>query len=182
MECYKSERKISSLELFHRTPMRTNLREVKSNSMSTAGKLNFHLFCALSLFSFGTAMMDYLLVYPSRAIVGEEEFVAYHALLEAAIIPVSVMPFFIITIQNVFLFWSRPANIERGLVVVSLCCLLLDWSSSIFVQIPMNLKLNEGKDIALIQKVIETNWGRVFLESLQALSVIIMMVKGGSKE
>ena len=125
-------------------------------------------------------MMDYFLVYPSRAIVGDEEFVAYHALLESAILPVSVIPFFIITIQNVFLFWSRPANVEKGLVVVSLCCLLLDWASSIFVQIPMNLQLNNGKDMALIQEVIDTNWGRVFLESVQVLSVLVMMIKGGS--
>lgn len=127
-------------------------------------------------------MMDYFLVYPSRAIVGDEEFVAYHALLESAILPVSVIPFFIITIQNVFLFWSRPANVEKGLVVVSLCCLLLDWASSIFVQIPMNLQLNNGKDMALIQEVIDTNWGRVFLESVQALSVLVMMIKGGSDQ
>lgn len=150
--------------------------------MNTAGKINFHTFCALSFFSFGTAMMDYFLVYPSRAIVGEQEFVAYHALLEAAILPVSVIPFFVITVQNIFLFWSRPATVEKGLVVVSLCCLLLDWASSILVQIPMNLQLNHGKDVALIQQVIETNWGRVFLESLQALSVLVMMVKASSKD
>lgn len=150
--------------------------------MSATGKLNFHIFCALSFFSFGTAMMDYFLVYPSRAIVGESEFIAYHALLEAAILPVSVLPFFIITVQNIFLFWSRPAKVEKGLVVASLCCLLLDWCSSIFVQIPMNLTLNEGKNIALIQQVIDTNWGRVFLESLQGLFVLRMMYKGGSDE
>jgi hypothetical protein len=148
--------------------------------MNTAGNLNFHAFCALSFFSFGTAMMDYFLVYPSRAIVGEQEFITYHTLLESAILPISVLPFLVITVQNIFLFWSRPAKVEKGLVVVSLCCLLLDWASSIMVQIPMNLQLNNGKDIALIQKVIDTNWGRVFLESVQALSVLVMMIKGGS--
>ena len=148
--------------------------------MKTAGRINFHTFCALSFFSFGTAMMDYFLVYPSRAIVGEDEFVSYHSLLENAIIPVSVLPFLVITIQNIFLFWSRPANVEKGLIVISLCCLLLDWTSSILVQIPLNLQLNNGKDMMLIQQVIDTNWGRVFLESLQAFFVLIMMVKGDS--
>src|SRR5687768_3209751 len=81
-------------------------RIIKISSMckSNAGKLNFHLFCALTFFSFGTAMMDYFLVYPSRAIVGDKEFIAYHTLLENAILPINVLPFFIITIQNVFLF------------------------------------------------------------------------------
>jgi hypothetical protein len=150
--------------------------------MNIAGRINFHAFCALSFFSFGTAMMDYFLVYPSRAIVGEQEFVAYHNLLEVSIIPVSVIPFAVITLQNIFLLSSRPANVEKGLVVVSLCCLLLDWASSILFQIPMNLQLNHGKDMLLIQQVIDSNWGRVFLESLQALSVLVMMVKGGSRD
>lgn len=161
--------------------MQQNLKHT-AMSAPKAGHLNFHIFCALSFFSFGTAMMDYFLVYPSRAIVGDQEFVAYHALLEAAILPVSVVPFFIITIQNVFLLWSRPAHVKKGLVVVSLVCLLLDWASSVFVQIPMNLQLNEGKNMALIQDVIDTNWGRVFLESTQAFFVMIMMVKAGNGE
>ncbi len=147
--------------------------------MSKAGKINFHLFCALSFFSFGTAMMDYFLVYPSRVIVGENEFVEYHALLEAAIVPISVIPFFIITLQNIVLLWSRPANVERALVVASLACLLVDWASTILVQIPMNLQLNEGKNLQLINAVMDTNWGRVFLESLQVVFVLVMMVKGG---
>ena len=151
------------------------------SASSFAGKLNFHLFCALSFFSFGTAMMDYFLVYPSRLIVGADEFVAYHALLEGAILPISVLPFFIITIQNVVLFWSRPPKVEKALVVVSLTCLLFDWGISALVQIPMNLRLNEGKDVLLIQKVMDSNWERVFLESVQAVAALTMMVKGGYK-
>jgi hypothetical protein len=150
--------------------------------MSKAAKINFHFFCALSFFSFGTAMMDYFLVYPSRAIVGENEFVAYHALLESAILPISVIPFFIITLQNIFLLWWRPANVERSLVVTSLACLLVDWASSILVQIPMNLELNEGKNLQLINAVMDTNWGRVLFESLQVVIVFIMMIKGGREE
>jgi hypothetical protein len=146
--------------------------------MSKAGKINFHLFCALSFFSFGTAMMDYFLVYPSRVIVGDNEFVAYHALLESAIIPISVIPFFIITLQNVFLLWWRPGNVERSVAVASLACLLVDWASTILVQIPMNVELNSGKNLQLINAVMDTNWGRVFLESLQVVFVFIMMVKG----
>ena len=48
--------------------------------------------------------MDYFLVYPSRAMVGEQEFIAYHSFLEAAILRVSVFPFIVMTIQNIFLF------------------------------------------------------------------------------
>ena len=150
--------------------------------MSTTGKINFHTFCALSFFSFGTAIMDYFLVYPSRAMVGEQEFIAYHSFLEAAILRVSVFPFIVMTIQNIFLFWSRPVMVENGLVVLSLCCLLLYWASSIVFQIPMNLQLNLGKDMAVIREVMDSNWGRLFFESLQVLSVLVMMIKGGMKD
>jgi hypothetical protein len=52
--------------------------------------------------------------------------------------------------------------------------------SAVLFQIPMNLQLSRGKDMALIQQMMESNWGRVFFLSLQALSVLAMMAKGGS--
>ncbi|MBC7920853.1 MAG: hypothetical protein H7Z75_07140 [Ferruginibacter sp.] len=128
-----------------------------------------HAFLALTFYSYGTAMMDYFLVYPSRALIGEREFVVYHALLEERIVPISVVPFALLTVLNVLLFWFRPTGWSRQLVWASFGCLLVDWASSLFIQIPMNLRLNGGKDPALIQRVMETNWGRVFLETTQAL-------------
>jgi hypothetical protein len=139
-------------------------------------------FFAFTFFSYGTAMMDYFLVYPSRLIVGESEFVAYHALLEERILPISVIPFGLLTILNILLFWFRPGHLPKGLVWASLLCLLLDWVSSIFFQIPMNLQLNHGKDPALIQHVMDTNWGRIFLESAQALIAFLMMQSSQSND
>src|SRR5688572_4780953 len=112
-------------------------------------------------------MMGYFLFYSSPAIRRENEFVGFYPLLESGFLPISVIPFFIITLQNIFLWWWRPANVERSLVVASLACLLVDWASSILVQIPMNLELNQGKNLQLINAVMDTNWGRVFLESIQ---------------
>jgi hypothetical protein len=128
-----------------------------------------NLFIALTFFSYGTALMDYFLVYPSRAIVGANEFVAYHALLEDRILPISVAPFAVLTILNLWLLWRRPTDVPKIFVWLSLICLLLDWASSVLVQIPMNLQLNTGKDPVLIQRVMDTNYGRIFLESAQAL-------------
>jgi len=134
------------------------------------------LFLAFTFFSYGTAMMDYFLVYPSRLIVGEREFVAYHALLEARIIPISVVPFGLLTILNALLFWFRPANLPVKYVGAPFACLVLDWLSSLFIQIPMNLQLNAGKDVALIGEVMATNWGRVVLESGQAAVALLMLL------
>ncbi len=135
----------------------------------------FTAFCGLSFYSFGTALMDYFLVYPSRAIVGEGEFVSYHALLEQAILPISVFPFLLITILNAILLFRTLPSVSKALLWASFICIILDWLSSIFLQIPMNLQLNEGKDSALIQQVMDTNWGRIILESLQTGFVFVMM-------
>jgi hypothetical protein len=134
-------------------------------------------FVCLSFFSYGTAMMDYFLVYPSRTIVGADEFVAYHALLENAIIPISVIPFFIITLLNIVLVWIKPEPVSRKLIIFSLVCLGIDWLSTIFMQIPMNLELNAGKNEVLIQHVMDTNWGRVVLESAQAAAAYYMLIQ-----
>jgi hypothetical protein len=53
----------------------------------------------------------------------------------------------------------------------------MDWISTILFQIPMNVQLGKGKDLALIQQVMDTNWGRVFLETLQVVLAFRIMQK-----
>ncbi len=135
----------------------------------------FITFSAISFYSFGTAMMDYFLLYPSRFLVGETEFIKYHQLLESAILPISVFPFLLITLLNLLLIWFRPENVSIRLLWISLCCLVLDVISTAFFQAPWNFELGKGKDIVLMQKITDTNWARVLLESLQVIVTFIML-------
>lgn len=145
--------------------------------VNTTARLVALLFFATTFFSYGTAMMDYFLVYPSRLLVGASEFVAYHALLEDRIVPISVVPFALLTLSNWLLLLFRPAGVPKSLVWASLLCLLADWVSTAFVQIPMNLQLAEGKNVALIQRVMDTNWLRVVLETAQAALAFAMLAR-----
>lgn len=140
-------------------------------------RIIFLIFCALSFYSYGTAMMDYFLVYPSRFIVGEKEFIAYHNLLEAAIWPISVAPFLVIIILNGFLLWKGANSDSRKMLTLSLVLLVLDFLSTVLMQAPWNYQLANGKDIALMQKITDTNWIRVFLETVQVIIVFTMMLK-----
>lgn len=135
----------------------------------------FVLFCAISCYSFGTAMMDYFLLYPSRFLVGEKEFATYHSFLEGAILPISVFPFLLIIILNIFLVWFRPDWVSKKLIWTSLVCLILDLISTAVFQAPWNFELSEGKNVALMQKITDTNWGRVFLETTQVIIVVVML-------
>lgn len=135
----------------------------------------FISFCLFSFYSFGTAMMDYFLLYPSRFIVGENEFIAYHGLLETAIIPISVLPFLVIIMMNILIFWFRPQEVSRKLLWISLICLLLDFLSTVLFQAPWNLSLSSGKNLEVMQQITDTNWARVFLETSQVVIVFILL-------
>jgi len=135
----------------------------------------FISFCLISFYSFGTAMMDYFMLYPSRFLIGEKEFIAYHGLLESAIIPISVLPFLLIIMMNILMFWFRPQEVSRKLVWVSFVCLFLDFLSTVLFQAPWNLSLSAGKNVALMQKITDTNWVRVFLESSQVVIVFVLL-------
>src|SRR5688500_14959786 len=137
----------------------------------------FILFCLLSFYSYGTAMMDYFLLYPSRFIVGENEFPEYHKLLESAIFPITVFPFVVIIILNGILCWFSPAHVSKTLLWISMCCLTLDLLSTVFFQAPWNMQLSQGKNIELMQKITDTNWGRVVLESAQVVIVFLLLKK-----
>ena len=120
-------------------------------------------------------MMDYFLLYPSRFLVGEEEFVAYHALLEKTIWPISVAPFLLAIVLNGLLVWRAPEWASRKLLTISLVLLLLDFLSTIMFQAPWNYELSAGKNVELMEKITTSNWGRVFLESAQAVVVFLLL-------
>ncbi len=162
------------------------MEEILSASSFALKKMNknysfstfvFVVFGGLSFYSFGTAMMDYFLLYPSRFFVGEKEFVRYHKFLESAILPISVFPFLFIILLNMVLLRFTPDPVPKSLLWISLICLLLDLISTAFFQAPWNFELSAGKNIELMQKISDTNWGRVMLESTQAVLVWIMFYR-----
>jgi hypothetical protein len=135
----------------------------------------FLIFCLLSFYSFGTAMMDYFMLYPSRFFVGENEFVQYHQFLESTIMPISVFPFLAIIVMNILIFWFRSPYVSKKLLWISCACLIIDLLSTVLIQAPWNFELSEGKNIELMEKITNTNWLRVILESSQVIVVFLML-------
>ena len=135
----------------------------------------FILFCLLSFYSFGTAMMDYFMLDPSRFLVGENEFVQYHQFLELTIMPISVFPFLAVIGLNLLILWFSPLHVSKKLVWISLIALIMDLVSTILFQAPWNFELGEGKNVVLMQRITDTNWLRVFLESTQVIITFILL-------
>jgi hypothetical protein len=125
------------------------------------GYRTLFIFFMLSFYGFGAGVLDSFAMYHSWLFVGEAEFATMHQEAGARIISFYVLPLVVCTIFNVLLFWYRPAALPKSLVWIAFSALLTVWLSSVFIQIPIQFQLDHGKDTALLNKLILTDWIRV---------------------
>ncbi|MEO6000606.1 MAG: hypothetical protein ABIN89_27405 [Chitinophagaceae bacterium] len=52
-----------------------------------------------------------------------------------------------------------------------------DWLFSFTTQIPIQLKLDHGKDLELVNELLQTNWWSFTADSLQFLTVCLVLAK-----
>lgn len=135
------------------------------------------IFFALAFYGFGAGMTDSFVIYPAWYIVGQEEFVPYHQLIGKKIQLFIVLPLLVMTVFTILMFWHRVNAIPKGLVWIALICTLIPWLSSAFIQIPIQIQLDHGKDIQLLDKLVFTDWLRVIPFFIQITTVFIMLLK-----
>jgi hypothetical protein len=133
------------------------------------------LFFALAFYGFGAGMMDSFAIYPTWRLVGPDEFAAFHKVAGARIQVVFVLPLLIMTLLEVLMLWHRPVTIPRWLVWIALTLTLIPWLSSAFIQIPIQVALDNGKDDALLERLIITDWIRIIPFFLQIITVFRML-------
>lgn len=119
------------------------------------------LFFMLTFYCFGAGLLDSFAIYHSWLFVGEEEFAAVHQATSQRIILFFVLPTLILTIVTILMFWYRPAAIPRHLLWFAFSCQMVSWISSALIQIPIQAQLSKGKDEALLNKLIATDWIRI---------------------
>jgi hypothetical protein len=119
------------------------------------------LFFVLAFYGIGASMMDYFVVYHTWRFIGEAEFAQAHIASGSRIIPIFVFPLLVMTVMLILLFWHRHQAISRKLLWVALACVSITWISSAFIQIPMQFKLDLGRDEELLNQLILTDWIRV---------------------
>lgn len=118
-------------------------------------------FFALCLYCFGAGTMDSFVVYHTWRFIGAEEFSLAHMESGSRIVPIFVLPMVVMTAFLILMFWHRPTVISRKMLWISLICTIIPWLSSAFIQIPMQFQLDSGKDEALLNQLITTDWIRV---------------------
>ena len=102
-------------------------------------------------------MVTSLVGYQIWKLVGQDEFPKFHQADNLLIIRVFVIFFFLSFVPQILLFWFRPAVIPKWMLGLALLLNLTMLISSITIQIPIQIKLDEKYSIELIERLIQTD-------------------------
>ena len=134
-------------------------------------------FYVLSFYCFGAGFMDSFVIYDGWRFVGSEEFAIFHIAMGERIIGFFVIPMIVLFVMNILHYWFRPTAIPASWVTMALIAQLAGWISSVFIQIPIQLQLDKGKDEALLEKLIVSDWIRVIAWALYTVIIIAMLYR-----
>ena len=147
----------------------------KRNKIST---MVFSIYLLLTFYVFGGGMVTSLVDYRIWKFVGPNEFPKFHQADNTYIITVFVIFFFLSFVPQILLFWFRPPIIPKWMIVLALFFNLIMLISSITIQIPIQMKLDEGFSMQLIERLIATDLTfRVIPMILLAVTNFIMLYK-----
>jgi len=120
-------------------------------------------------------MMDSFAMYHTWQFVGEAEFPLMHMESGQRIVLFFVLPTVVMTIFQILFFWHHPRIISKTLVWIAFICNVIPWLSSALIQIPIQMKLDERKDPALLDWLILSDWIRVIPGFGLAITTLIML-------
>ncbi|HMF70947.1 MAG TPA: hypothetical protein VK616_05710 [Flavitalea sp.] len=147
----------------------------KRNIIST---LIFSTYVLLAFYVFGGGMVTSLVTYRTWKWIGANEFPKFHQSDNAHIIPVFVIFFFLSFIPQILLFWFRPSMIPKWMIWLALFFNLSMLISSITIQIPIQMELDNRFSMELIERLISTDLTfRVIPMILLATTNFIMLYK-----
>jgi hypothetical protein len=144
---------------------------------SSKGKWIQPAFFLLVFYTFGASMMDSFVVYHTWRFTGEAEFAMMHQASGKRIVAVFVIPTLIMTVFLILLFWHRHRSVSRRLIWLALIFTIIPWLSSAFIQIPMQIELDKGRNDQLLNKLITSDWIRVIPSFGLAIVAFCMLRK-----
>jgi hypothetical protein len=111
---------------------------------------------ALGFYIYGATVLEVFVYYPAWIHI-KNDWVAFKILVDQLIIPLYVVPCFLVLIPSVMMFWYRPASIPRWSVWAALILLLIPTVSTLAIQLPIQLALEKGFDQTLYEKLRSTD-------------------------
>ena len=138
-----------------------------------------HLIFAIQLFStlamVGLIWFVQVVHYPMFENVGANDFGKYSEIHQAKTSFV-VIPFMIAEIATAFaLLFIKLPGIPSWQWIVAAILLVIVWSSTFFVQVPLHAKLSSGYDLTTIRTLVNTNWIRTICWSIRGFMLVGMV-------
>ena len=128
------------------------------NNKNKISTIVFSVYILLTFYVFGGGIVNSLVAYRTWRAVGENEFPAFHQIDSSLIIPLFVIFFFLSFIPQILLFWFRPMVISKWLVLGALIFNLITLVSTIIIQIPIQVELDQKFSLELIDRLISTDF------------------------
>lgn len=137
----------------------------------------FLLNLASSLFLCGLIWVIQILHYPFFAHLERENYTKNQQ-RHMYLISFLVIPMMLMELITSVLLVLQPSDF-RIEFIIGLILVLLIWSSTFFVQMPIHQKLLQGYDRAAIQKLISTNWIRTILWTAKSVLTLYIAFEFG---
>ena len=106
-----------------------------------------------------------------------EDFARFHQYQGERVINIFVIPSAVMTLFNILALLSRPLLPAGSCWPLRLLAYAFDWIFSFTMQIPIQLKLSEGKNMELLNELLRTNWWRFAADTIQFLIVCVLLWK-----
>lgn len=129
----------------------------------------------LTFYGLGASIIDHYVIYPTLPLIGENEFAPYYAAFSPRILLFLVAPVILQTVFTILLLWLRPKAIPLWMVLFALACQIVRWISTVFVQVPIQIQLGKGKNLELINTLMQTGVIRT-LSNVVGAAIIVWML------
>ena len=128
-----------------------------------------------TIYMLGGGVMSNLCYYQSWKLVGEEEFAAVHSSVSSRILSWFGPVLILIVLTNILLIWFHHPAISMWLIVLTAAIHVLLVTVRFAVYVPIHKKLDKGKSIELIDRLLKYEIYFYIFVSIVTIATIVML-------
>lgn len=115
--------------------------------------------------------------YPLFPLAGGQNFALYQRRHEQGITRVVVPLMIVESVTAVALIIKFPVGVSRSLFYLTLVLLLINWLSTLLLQVPQHRILENGFHIGAWQTLSRTNWVRTLTWTLRLIILLLILTR-----
>lgn len=130
----------------------------------------------LNAYSVGANCVERFVNYGTWRQLASSDFAAYHRAQQPPVLAFVVAPLAVSLILQLLLLWHSPSAVGRAPVWTMLAASLVGVVSTLFIQIPIHRKLDQGFSAELIARLLTTDWIRKGADLVRIAASIATLV------